>query len=400
MNEKKTTNGPLFILMINMFIAMVGMGMIIPLMPMFITEFGATGKDMGYLMAAFGLTQFIFSPLGGDWSDKYGRKKMIVIGMAFFTISQVLFAVTTDLWVLYLSRLLGGAGVGLMSPPMTAFIADVTTEDQRAKGLGWLGAAMSLGIVIGPGIGGYLADFGMRVPFYTAAALAGLSTLISIAILPETLTQEAKIAALATKQKRENIVGLIINSFKAPYFVLLLLVFVLTFGLMNFETVFGLFVDVKHGFTPQDISLIFTFGALAGVIIQAVVFGKLVEKFGEQRVIHGSLMLAAICMFSMTFVGQYAVIFTTTLLFFIATSLIRPAANTLLSKMAGNEQGYVAGLNNAFMSLGNIIGPSIAGILFDVNMSYPYWLGGVVLIVGSLMLAGWQRSRAQFAKVG
>jgi len=399
----KRGSGSLIILMFNMFIAMVGIGLIIPILPKYVTEFGVTGQAMGYLVAAFGLTQFLFSPIAGELSDKYGRKLLIVSGMGLFAISELLFGVATELWMLYLSRLLGGMSAALMTPPMMAYVADITTEEKRGKGLGLLMASMTLGVVIGPGIGGFLADYGIRVPFYSAAALAGISTIVSMLFLPESLSAEERARARNSMQKRENLLRQLVASTKAPYFMLLMLVFALSFGLQNFEAIFGLYVDVKHGFTPKDISLMITLGALIGVVCQAVLIERLLHRFGERKLLLSMFILSGASMIAMLFVSNYFLIFFVSMLFFTATSIVRPAVNTLLSKMAGNEQGFVAGMNNAYMSLGNIIGPSIAGILFDIHIQIPYAFGAVILFMSAAMFSLWgkkssQESSAQQAK--
>lgn len=377
--------------MVNMFIAMVGMGLIIPIMPKYVTAFGATGQAMGYLVAAFGLTQFLCSPIAGELSDKYGRKLLIVTGIGLFTVSQLLFGMAEHMWMLYVSRLLGGMSAALMTPPMMAYVADITTEEKRGKGLGMLMASMTLGVVIGPGIGGMLAEYGIRVPFYAAAALAGLSTVVSLLFLPESLSVEERMAARSNTKKKDNLLRQMAASAKAPYFMLLVLVFALTFGLQNFEAIFGLYVDVKYGFTPKDISLMITLGAIIGVICQAVLIERLLRTFGEKKILLTMFGLSAISMILLLFVSNYFLIFFVTMLFFVATSIVRPAINTLLSKMAGNEQGFVAGMNNAYMSLGNIIGPAIAGILFDVHVQIPYAFGAIVLLASAGMLVGWKR---------
>ncbi|TQR44666.1 MFS transporter [Paenibacillus popilliae] len=377
--------------MVNMFIAMVGMGLIIPIMPKYVTAFGATGQAMGYLVAAFGLTQFLCSPIAGELSDKYGRKLLIVTGIGLFTVSQLLFGMAEHMWMLYVSRLLGGMSAALMTPPMMAYVADITTEEKRGKGLGMLMASMTLGVVIGPGIGGMLAEYGIRVPFYAAAALAGLSTVVSLLFLPESLSVEERMAARSNTKKKENLLRQMAASAKAPYFMLLVLVFALTFGLQNFEAIFGLYVDVKYGFTPKDISLMITLGAIIGVICQAVLIERLLRTFGEKKILLTMFGLSAISMILLLFVSNYFLIFFVTMLFFVATSIVRPAINTLLSKMAGNEQGFVAGMNNAYMSLGNIMGPAIAGILFDIHIQIPYAFGAIVLFASAGMLFGWKR---------
>lgn len=382
--EKKP---PLLFLMVNMFIAMLGIGLIIPVLPDFLKEFDAGGKVAGYLVAAFGLTQFIFSPIAGEWSDKYGRKKMIVAGLALFTLSNLVFALAGSVTWLYVSRLLGGIGAAALIPSIMAYIADVTTEQNRGKGMGLLGMAMSLGFVVGPGVGGFLAELGLRTPFYVSAGAGFLAMVGSLFFLKESLSHEAQLAHRNNTVKKQNVFKQIVQSVKAPYFIILLLVFTMTFGLVNFEAIFPLFVDKKFGYSVRDISILITVGALLGAIIQGAVINKLILRFGEKTLVNGTFILSAVCLVLMLLSGNFWYVLIVTMLFFTFTSIMRPALNTLLSKMAGDEQGFVAGMNNAYMSLGNIFGPALAGILYDVNISLPYLFGAVVLLASFMISA-------------
>ncbi|MCS7464583.1 MFS transporter [Paenibacillus doosanensis] len=386
MNSVSSRTSPLILLMANMFIAMLGIGLIIPVLPEFLKEFGAGGSTAGYLVAAFGLTQFLCSPIAGEWSDKYGRKVMIVSGLVLFTLSNFIFAAASEVWMLYASRLLGGIGAASMIPSIMAYIADVTTEEKRGKGLGMLGAAMSLGFVIGPGIGGFLAELGLRTPFYVSAGVGALAMITSLLLLPESLSEEARMANRGKVVQKESLLSQFAQSFRAPYFIYLLLIFTLTFGLANFEAIFPLFVDKKYSFTARDISILITVGALVGAVIQAVVIDKLIRRFGERTLINTTFLLSAVSLILMLLSGNFWYILLVTLFFFTLTSIMRPAINTLLSKMAGEEQGFVAGMNNAYMSLGNIFGPALAGILYDIHLDIPYIFGAVILL-GSFMLS-------------
>jgi MFS transporter, DHA1 family, multidrug resistance protein len=173
--------------------------------------------------------------------------------------------------------------------------------------------------------------------------------------------------------------------------VLLVLIFTLTFGLANFEAIFPLFVDQKYGFNARDISILITVGALIGAVIQAVLIGKLLNRFGEKLMINVTFLMSAACLVLMLLSGNFWYVLVVTMLFFTFTSILRPAINTLLSKMAGEEQGFVAGMNNAYMSLGNIFGPAVAGMLFDVHINIPYLLGAVILVVSFGISASWGR---------
>lgn len=385
MRNAENYGRPILFLMVNMFIAMLGIGLIIPILPEFLKEFDAGGKTAGYLIAALGLTQFIFSPIAGEWSDKYGRKIMIVSGLGLFTISNLLFATAEHISMLYVSRLIGGIGAAAMIPSMLAYVADITTEEKRGKGLGLLGAAMSLGFVIGPGIGGFLAELGLRMPLYVSAAVGALATVGSLLFLPESLSKEARLAARQSKEKKENVFVQLGRSVKAPYFIMLILVFTMTFGLANFEAIFPLFVDAKFAYTARDISIIITVGALAGTIVQAAFIGKLITRFGEKNLINWTFLFSAVSMFLMLLSGNFWYMLALTVVFFTLTSIMRPAINTLISKRAGDEQGFVAGMNNAYMSLGNIFGPAAAGTLYDVHLNAPYLFGAIILIISLIL---------------
>ncbi|WP_258296711.1 MFS transporter [Paenibacillus peoriae] len=373
------------ILMINIFIVMVGVGLITPILPELIIEFGASGRAIGLLVAAYGMTQFLLSPLTGQLSDRYGRKAFIVVGVIVFAVAKFIFAIGDELWMLYTSRLLEGMAAALIVPPMMAYVADITTTEERAKGNSLLAAAMSFGFVIGPGLGGLLAGYGTRVPLYVATGAAMAAVIFSVFYLPESLSKEQMKAARARIIQKESIYKQYVRSLKSKYTMLFVLVLVMTFGLANFESVLGLYVTNRFQFSPQNIAVILTAGAVIGVGMQALVVAKIINKFGEQRVIKGSLLFTSVAYILFLLAKDFWSIFLVTSLIFFATAMLRPALNTQLSKMAGNEQGYVAGMNNAYMSVGNIVGPTLAGFLFDANLFAPFIAGCCILLITFLL---------------
>ena len=368
----------LYILMFNMFIAMSGIGLIIPIMPEYLDTFGVAGQALGFLIAMFAFSQFLFSPLAGDLSDKFGRKYLIIVGLVIFGLSQLMFGMASDLWILFLARFFSGVGSAFIVPPMMAFVADITTEEERGKGMGLLGASMSLGFMIGPAIGGFLAEVSLRFPFYVATAAALISATISMFVLPNT---KPPVVQAGLIRKRENLWAQMKRSTTTPYFIMLIVVFVFSFGLANFQATIALYVDKKYGFTPGEIAILITMGGFVGVIVQTFVINKLFMRFGEFKVILVNLLVSALAMISVLFVDGFWPILIVSSVFFTAASLLRPAVNTLISKQAGSEQGFAAGMNNAYMSLGNMVGPALAGILFDINMSFPYIAGTLVLLI-------------------
>ncbi|WP_187355570.1 MFS transporter [Paenibacillus tengchongensis] len=378
-SKNRSIQYPLFILMLNMFIALLGQGMVIPILPDYLKQFDVAGTAAGYLVAAFGAAQFIFSPVGGQLSDRWGRKKLIVAGLFLTVISDLLFAASHSLPLLYFARFVGGMGVGLMVPANMAYVADITTQETRAKGMGYLGAAMNLGMVLGPGLGGMIAGFGLRVPYYFAAGLSLAATLLTL-FLPETLQTEHRTVRGQTKQ-RQPLLKPLIDSFRTPYFRYLLLILVMTFGLVNYETVYALFVERKYGLDAGKISLIITLGAVIGIIVQVWLLDKFIKRFGEKTLIRMSLIMTALALLLMLIRVNLGYLLVVSALFFAFNAFLRPTVSTLIANAAGNRQGYASGLSTTYTSLGNILGPVIAGVLFDKQVHSPYIFGAFILMI-------------------
>lgn len=384
---KKTNNSALYILMFNMFIAMSGIGLVIPVMPQYLETFGVAGQALGFIIASFAFGQFLFSPLAGDLSDTLGRKKLIIVGLIIFSASQLWFGLATHEWMLYSARFISGIGGAFLVPATMAFVADITTLEERGKGMGFLGASMSLGFMIGPALGGFLAKVSLTFPFYMASIAAVIAAVVSVIILPD--IKNAITETPPEPKKRENILTQMKNSLKTPYFMMLVIIFVFTFGIANFQTTFSLYVDHKYNYTPQDIAVVLTVGGFIGVIVQTLVVEKLFKRFGELNVILVNLVVAAIAFLLFFVVDGFALVLVVASIFSTATTLIRPAVNTVISKLAGNEQGFAAGMNNAYMSLGSMIGPALAGMFFDININYPFIVGSVILLASWAITLVW-----------
>ncbi|MFF2752315.1 MFS transporter [Psychrobacillus sp. NPDC058041] len=384
---KKSNQFALYILMFNMFIATAGIGLVIPVMPQYLQTFGVAGQALGFIIASFALGQFLLSPLAGDLSDKYGRKKLIITGLVIFSASQLWFGVATHEWMLYVARFISGIGGAFLIPATMAFVADLTTIESRGKGMGLIGASMSLGFMIGPALGGFLAKVSLTFPFYMASLVAILSAIISFFILPDIKNAISKVPL--GKKKSENIFTQMKRSVKTPYFMILIIIFVFSFGIANFQTTFSLYVDHKYNYTPQDIAIVLTVGGFIGVIVQSVIVGKLFNRFGELNVILVNLVVAALALLLFFLVNSFGLVLIVAAIFSTATTLIRPSVNTVVSKLAGHEQGFAAGMNNAYMSLGNMIGPALAGMFFDININLPFMIGSGILLSAWVVTLLW-----------
>lgn len=386
MDKKK--NVTLSILLANLFLAFLGIGLVVPVLPTIMNELSINGAVVGYMVAVFAFVQLIFSPIAGRWADRYGRKRMIVIGLVIFGLSEFLFGIGKTVEVLFLSRMFGGLSSAFIMPAVTAFIADITTAHERPKALGYMSAAINTGFIIGPGLGGFLAEFSARLPFYVAGFLGVFAAILSFILLkePERL-EETKVPEHSQSTTWKV-------AFKPIYFIPLLLIFISSFGLSAFESLFSLFIDHKFGFSPKDIAIIIMGGGIIGAVGQVFLFDYLTKKIGEIRLIRWCFLFSSIVVFVMTIVNHYFSILLVTFIVFAGFDLIRPAVTTYLSKVAGNDQGFIGGMNSTFTSFGNIFGPIVGGMLFDINLNFPYYFSTIVLIIGTAMAMYWKEASA------
>ncbi len=379
----------LAILMLNMFIAVAGFGIIIPIIPDYLKLIGEGGTAAGLMISVFAGAQLVMSPVAGKWADVYGRRLMIILGLIGFTVSMAVFYLSDNLSVLLVSRAIGGVGAALLIPAIFAYVADITSLEHRARGNSYISAAMSLGIVIGPGIGGFFADFGIKTPLLVSAIVSFIAVISSYFLLKEPDREPYVVSDEQVSFPRQ-----LLSSTKKPFFFVLIINMVMAFGLMAYESVLGLYVSEMFQATPQQIALMVTGTGLVSVIVQLFAVDRLVSLAGEIKVVLLFIGLASFGFLLSLFADTYNIFFVVTLVIFLSSSILRPVLNTLVSKMAGNEQGFAMGMNTAYMSIGNIIGPTLAGIAFDFDMRYPFIMGLVLLIVTYFGTWSWSRRKA------
>ncbi len=375
------------ILLGNLFIAFLGIGLVIPVMPTIMNELGLSGSTVGYLVAAYAIAQMAGSPFAGKWVDSYGRKPMIMIGLFIFAFSEVLFGLGKSVEVLFVSRILGGFSAAFIMPAVTAFIADITSKSERAKALGYMSAAINTGFIIGPGIGGFLGDISIRLPFFAAAVFGAVAAIVSLFFLKEPPRQGADKKIQTEKLSLKGGLRKILHPLYAAAFALIL---IFSFGLASFESLFSLFVDHKFGLTPKDIAIVVTAGGLLGALAQLLLFDRLTKRMGEIALTRYCLAVSVLLTLATTAANSYLEIMVISCILFIGFDLIRPALTTYLSKIAGDEQGFVGGMNSMFTSLGNIFGPIVGGALFDINLNYPFYFSAVILILGFMIAVFWR----------
>lgn len=368
------------LLFFTLVVVMMGFGMVIPILPFYIEHFGASGSALGFLMAIYATMQLIFAPIWGRLSDRHGRKPIILVGVLGNALSQLLFGLSTQLWMLFVARALAGILSSATLPTAMAYISDSTSEEDRGGGMGIIGAAMGVGMVIGPGLGGWLAGQSLSLPFFLAAALSMLALLLIGWLLPESLPQEARLAQAATEPEAQW--RIMWQALFGPIGFLLVMAFLLSFGMTSFESIFGLYSLHRFAYGPGMVGSLLAVIGILSAIVQGGLTGPLTRRWGEAAVIRASLLGSAIGFGLMLLATNLVTVVLTISFFIVSNAMLRPAVSSLTSRRASGGQGVAMGLNNAFMSLGRIVGPIWAGFLFDVNISWPYLSGAAVMLIG------------------
>ena len=385
-------NAKLITLFFTMVVVMIGFGIVIPIMPFYIENFGAGGAELGAMMAVFSLMQFIFSPFWGALSDRYGRKSILLAGILGNALSMLMMGLAGSFPILLLSRALGGLLSSATLPTAMAYISDSTDEDNRGGGMGVIGAAMGVGMILGPGIGGWLSAHSLSTPFFAAAGMSLLAMLLIWRFLPESLPEEMR--SQETGRVRGVQIGVLWQALFGPMGFLLFLAFLVNFALASFEAVFGLYADMRFDYGPQQVGTILMVVGLVSTLVQGLLTGPATRWLGEATVIKLSLIASVLGFFLMTLFVQDTLVLLTVGFFVFSNAMLRPAIMSLASKLSTGGQGMALGLNNAFQSLGRVIGPLWAGLLLDLDVNLPY-LSGAVIMLASFLYAMWamQKSR-------
>lgn len=373
------------VLSFTLIVVMLGFGMVIPIFPFYIEQLGAGGSELGLLVATSAFMEFLLAPMWGSVSDRFGRKPIMIIGMLGNGISLVLFGLSTQLWMLFAARILSGMLSSATLPTSMAYVSDSTSEDNRGGGMGTLGAAMGLGVVLGPVLGGWLSSDSLSTPFFLAASLSIASSLLIYFLLPESLPTEARRHISSDKKRMAIQLSELWRTLVSPFGVLLLIAFLLSFGLTNFDAVFGLYALEKFNYSPQQVGTILMVVGIVSIIGKSALTGPLTKKYGESTVIKFSLLSGSIGFIVILLAGTYLTILLATGLFILSKTLLRPTVLSLTSKQATVGQGTAMGLTNSFMSLGRIIGAILAGFIFDINFNYPYISGSMILFIGFMI---------------
>jgi DHA1 family multidrug resistance protein-like MFS transporter len=403
-------NKHLFILLACLFVVMIGLGITMPVLPFYVERLdlkaGTSQQSIvlhvTLLTSVYALMLLIFAPVWGRLSDRIGRRPLILIGIAGYVISQVLFGLATSLPLLYAARIIGGVLSSATLPVSAAYVADVTADEERGRGMAWLGTAVSLGFVVGPALGGILSHADLHftaryehflidsfsVPFFAAAALGLFTLFAAMRWLPESLPAHAPRAAIEETDWRKRARSL------GP---LLGLALVGQFGLAIFEAIFALYAQAKLNYGLVDVGAVFVVCGLVMTVFQVGVVGFLAGRIREIYQIGAGFGLMGMSLAILVIARTTFVVFAIVGLFALGTAFISPNLAALISKRGESRRvGAVLGIQNAANSLGQASGPLLGGALFIWQINAPYLLTGTLLVVVSIIIAWTARTQESF----
>jgi len=374
------------VLFLIVFIDLVGFGLVIPLLPFYAERFGASPQEVTILVAVYSLGSMLTAPLWGRLSDRIGRRPVLMASMIASALAYLWLGFASSLWMLFAARAIAGACAGNISAAQ-AYIADVTTPENRARGMGMIGAAFGLGFIIGPALGGAVAGSDMahadlRTPGLIACGLSLLAFLGVVTVLRESLKPEARARAGRSR------VAAIRAAFGRPVLSRLLLVFFLALlAFSGMEATFALWAMRQFSWGPAQVGYIFTYVGVLLASMQGGAIGPLTRRFGEERLLLGGLALIALGLLVLpAATGLVPLLGSMTLLAF-GMGAMQPSLNSLISRRAGvEEQGEVMGVAQSVGSLSRVLGPAIAGALFaGLGRNYPFFWGTALVVVALLI---------------
>ena len=368
---------------------LIGFGLILPLLPFYAIHFGASPFTVAVLAAVFSIAQFLASPLVGGLSDRWGRKPVFLACTALTAVGYIWLAFADSLAMIFLARIVAGIGSGKIGIAQ-AIIADATPPEQRARGMGLIGAAFGIGMILGPLLGGLLVgpdplspDY--RYPAFAAAAASGLALLLAALTVRETLTP----GVAAVPPSRNPLKTLPLLSRTALAFILIN--FAINFVFAQIETLFPLFTAARLGWHAYEVGIAFTFIGMIVLTMQGGLIGPLTRRFGEARLLTTGLIVLAIGTAMAHWIFTLPPMALSILFTAGGFALVNPSINSLISRGADDgQQGLTMGANQAMAALGRVLGPIWGGLLFDeIGITVPYLIGGALLLL--TLGFGWRR---------
>jgi MFS transporter, DHA1 family, tetracycline resistance protein len=384
----KRGRAPLIILFLTVFIDLLGFGIVIPFLPMYAERMHIGAAGIGVLLAIYSLMQLLMAPILGRISDFVGRRPIIMLGLLGSSVGYVLYGFAGSFAMLLLSRAVHGACAGTISTAQ-AYVADTTDEAGRAHGMGMIGAAFGLGFVLGPAIGGSLGHSSMRLPVFFAAALTFANFIFAAVRLPESHQPDSK-AQFSFASVIQPLVSLPRRVTEQRLERLFILSFITTSAIAGFEATFALMVPRVYGYGPSGVGGLFAFAGLVQATTQGYFLGKIVKRASESSLVKIGLISLGIGLAPMASFHSRALLLGELALLAIGYGLASPLIASMISKRtARGKQGEVLGTNQSAQSLARILGPIVAGLIYEFAGAPPvYFAEGILAAIGLLIVFG------------
>ena len=373
----------LWVLMLTVLVDMMGFLIVLPLLPFYAERLGASPFEVGALVSSFALAQLATAPLWGRLSDRYGRRPMILAGTLISAIAYVLFESADAVWLLYLSRLVQGAGAGTVGV-VQAYLSDSVPEEERAKALGWLTAASSAGVMIGPAIASLSAGLGLIGPGYLAAGLCGLNFVFALTLLPESSSREHRPERKQTRGATRRAVLQILTRPAGPTGAP---IWIYAFGMMAFMAMNGvlaLYLERRFGVTEATIGWLYVYVGGVSLIMRTLVLGPAVRRFGEVGALRLGALSMAVALASLPLAATIWQLALAALFMPVGTALLFPSTTSQTSRNAPRGQtGLLLGVQQLFGGVARMVGPLWSGAIFQhLGIRAPFFVAaGLMLAV-------------------
>ena len=390
---EKFLTRPLLIIFLTVFIDLVGFGIVIPLLPFYAEQMKATPFDIGILVSSYSLMQFIFAPVWGNLSDRFGRRPILFFTILGSSIGYWIIGFANILWLLYAGRIFAGIMAGNLSTAQ-AYIADVTSKENRAKGMGLFGMAFGLGFIFGPALAGVLSRFGTHVPFLFAAILSLSNVILLYFILPESRKPNDDVEMPRRRGRLAELTDALQDSrfrlITIEYFLV-----IASFAIMT--TAFAYYMMVKFEYNEEKTGYLLAYVGFLSALIQGGIFGRMASRFGEAKLVVFGCIVLALSLFAVPYFGSDFGGLTVLLIgmagFSVGNSVASPSLTSLASKTAGEEeQGKSLGIMQSAASLGRVIGPLLCGVLLnnaagkvdDFTIFRTFWTSAAIMVIAVL----------------
>ncbi len=370
---------PLVVIFLTVFIDLLGFGIIIPLLPFYAEHFGASALMVGLLSTSFSLMQFLFAPFWGRLSDRIGRRPVILIGLMGSAISYAMFALADSLPALFVARCLAGIAGANVSTAQ-AFIADVTTPDNRARGMGMIGAAFGLGFIFGPAIGGFLSRWGYAAPPWFAAGISLANFGLAIVLLPESSPDPGDRLARAAGGRLDAFRRALTRQHLPP---VMLVYFLVLMAFAAFEATFALYAERRFGFTTVTIGYMFAWVGVVLATVQGVLVGRAVKRVGEARLVPAAILVISSALVLIGFAGSVPALGAAVGLLAMGMGFNSPSMLSAISQLAHPaDRGSTLGISQSLGSFARIVGPAWGGWAFDhFGIRTPFFTAAALMIL-------------------